>query len=65
MIKLSMNLFILAKEQLEKKKVKFTLVDVIDRAEKLRKQLDEQEDERRRKINRKYYLKRKLRLKNQ
>lgn len=60
-----MNLFILAKEQLEKKKVKFTLVDVIDRAEKLRKQLDEQEDERRRKINRKYYLKRKLRLKNQ
>jgi len=52
------NLFELAREQLEKEKVKFTPLDVINRAILIRKRLDEQENEKRRKKNRKYYLKR-------
>jgi len=40
MIKLGMSLFELARKQLEKEKKKFTPLDVIDRAIKIRKQLD-------------------------
>jgi hypothetical protein len=52
------NLFEVARQNLEKKKVKITPLKVIDEAIRLRKVLDDKEDERRRKTNRKYYLKR-------
>jgi hypothetical protein len=39
-INLGMSLFELARKQLEKEKKKFTPIDVIDRAVKIRKQLD-------------------------
>jgi hypothetical protein len=52
------NLFEVARQNLEKKKRPFTPMNVIEEAIRLRKVLDDKEDERRRKINRKYYLKR-------
>jgi hypothetical protein len=43
---LGMDLFTLARKQLEKKKIKFTFLDVIDRAVKIRRRLDRQEEKR-------------------
>jgi len=53
------NLFALARKRLEKKKVKFTLVDVIDKAIEIRRKLDEQEVIRQSKAFKKWYLKKK------
>jgi hypothetical protein len=53
------NLFELARKQLENKKVKFTTIDVIDRAVAIRRRLDEIETKKHREANRMYYLKKK------
>jgi hypothetical protein len=54
------NLFEIAREQLEKKKIKFTPLDVIDRAIVIRRRLDELEAKKHRKANRKNYVKNKI-----
>jgi len=58
MIKLGMSLFDLARKQLEGKKIKFTPLDVINRAIEIRYKLDDKEKQKRNKINKKHYLKR-------
>ena len=54
-----MSLFDLAREQLEKKHVKFTALDVFDRAVAIRRALDEQDAERERKALRRYRARKK------
>jgi hypothetical protein len=53
-----MNLFTLARKNLEKSKKPFTNLQVLDLAIAIRKQLDKEVEDKRRKRNRKYYLKR-------
>jgi len=57
MINLGISLFDLARKQLEGKKIKFTPLDVINRAIEIRGKLDDKEKQKRNKINKKHYLK--------
>lgn len=58
MTKLGISLFDLARKQLAKKKIKFTPLDVVNRAIEIRTKLDDKEKQKRNKINRKHYIKR-------
>ena len=58
MTNLGISLFDLARKQLERKKIKFSPLDVINKAIEIRYKLDDKEKQKRNKINNKHYLKR-------
>jgi len=58
MIKLKADLFTLARQALRKKGIKFTDLDVFDKAVEMRKELDRKEELKEKKYQHNYYLKR-------
>jgi len=52
------NLFEVARKQLKRKNIKITPIMVLDKAIEIRKKLDDKEEQRRKEINKKHYIKR-------